>query len=257
MFTEDCVQSNLASNKPLVFIAWRTSSITKSHYDQLESFVKCNPQFSFYFFDDKLQDIWMLHNFSKSTLLKAYNSSSFGACKSDIFRYCLIWTYGGIFASINYLPTCPLSEFLPLALDTFVVSPSSLGYKSPFATNTHIADIEGKAIAQFWICSVKGHPILELALSLIVERFNSFCNVSFKEVDRAIWFLTGPFLLTDAIHKFLAQTEWPKTQVTLLGEDFSGRVRRSKKANYRYIFAPSYIGFRNSTIFSSHITVTD
>jgi|GEM_PF-6860506 len=255
LYDVEKAQIEIDKGRTPVYIAWRTCSITRSHFKELKVFVESNPEYSFYYFNEQLQENWMREHFSNSPIYQAYLSTPFGACKSDIFRYCLVFTIGGVFASINYLPAAPLSKFLPQPLKTFVLSPSSLPYISFNYGENGSVPLSHRAVAQFWICSVKTHPILKIALELVITRFNQSLGVKFHNVDRAIWHLTGPILLTDAVNVYL-NAEKPSVHfLTFLDEDFNHCVKRSKHANYRYIFAVSYIGYKESVVYKKNLGI--
>lgn len=252
LYDAEAVRKEFEKGRTPVFIAWRTCSVTRSHFDELRLFVEDNPEFSFHYFTDQLQDSWMREHFYSSPIYKAYQSTAFGACKSDIFRYCLILKTGGIFASINYLPTQPLTKFLPMPLRTYVISPSSLPWVPHYLNERLTTSFKHEAVAQFWICAVKDHPILKIALDLVITRFNESCGVKFDNVDRAIWHLTGPILLTDAVNIYLNSKSARIDCLTFLGKDFDHCVKRSKYSNYRYIFGASYIGYKKSMVYKSN-----
>jgi len=241
--TWDKYSASSESSK-LVFLSWKTNWLTKNHFLEITKIVSENPTWKFIFFDNKSEDLWMQNHFKNKLIYQIYQESKFGAMKSDIFRYCLLLEYGGMFLSINMTLNKEIDEFI-FNHNSFIVSVTELAYHSSFFEGENIGKYFGKSFVQSCIVSGKGHPINQIAIKLIEDRYLVCKGQKYGEVDRAIWWFTGPYLLTDAIALYLAKGG---RDIVELGKDFDGILMRSNQAKFRYLFEPSYIGYKNCKI---------
>lgn len=237
---------NLAEREisKVVFLSWKTNWLTKKHFLEIKKLVLKNPTWEFIYFDNKAEDLWMQNNFKDKLIYQIYKESKFGAMKSDIFRYCLLSEYGGIFLSINMLLDKKIDDLIANQ-ESFLVSVTDLPYYSSFFEGDYVEKYFGKSFVQSCLISPKGHPITKIAIKLIEDRYLICKGQRYGEVDRAIWWFTGPYLLTDAIAFYLSKGG---TDIVELGKDFDSNLIRSHQAKFRYLFEPSYIGYRNCKI---------
>jgi mannosyltransferase OCH1-like enzyme len=248
--TEPFNESKIGPNSDfpkIVFLSWKTKWITRGHFKEIKEQILKNPSWKFYFFDDKSELMWMRDNYEKKPILKIYEEAKFGAIRSDIFRYCLILRYGGIFISINMLFKGDLED-LHNNKKAFLISTTALPYNSSYARNKALEKYQGKSFIQSCIVSSKDHEILINAIKLIEDRYFVCKQQSYGLVDKAVWWFTGPYLLTDAILMYMSDHINELTEVIEISADLKHLLIRSRLANFRYIFAPSYIGYKNCYI---------
>jgi mannosyltransferase OCH1-like enzyme len=84
-----------------IFLTWRTKNLPhymKQNYDLL---VKTNPEFNIKLFDDNNCRDFIKNNFA-SYVLHAFDCLTPGAYKADLWRYCILYIYGGIYIDIKY-----------------------------------------------------------------------------------------------------------------------------------------------------------
>jgi mannosyltransferase OCH1-like enzyme len=226
------------------FTTWKSNWLPKSHANDLKSFIQRNQEFNFYFFDDKEQEIWMNSNYFGTEIYRLYSHLKFPAARSDIFRYCVVKKYGGIFFSINRLTFLPLVE-IAREFSDFRISFS----KVPFVRSTDYfineIDYSGLAVIQYTISAPRNHPIFDIVLQKFVERAPNYWNKRFEKVNRAIWELTGPYLLTEAIDTYLRSTI---NKPEILGFDFYDSLWIPKRSELRYFTSPSYTSFKNQIV---------
>ena len=86
---------------------------------------KMNPQFDIYLYDDQDRINFIKDNFDQN-VLDAYNSLLPGAFRSDLWRYAIIYKYGGVYIDIKYHTYIPLIELIKESEFTFTTSKSGV-----------------------------------------------------------------------------------------------------------------------------------
>lgn len=123
-------------------IIWQTMNTNrlpifmKSYTD---TWIKLNPEYEYRFFDDK--DIIDFLKTDFPDYLEGYNRLKFGASKADLWRYLIIYKYGGVYADIDSKCINSLSKW---------VDP-----KACFVTQLGV----NKDICQWLILSIPRNPI--------------------------------------------------------------------------------------------------
>jgi mannosyltransferase OCH1-like enzyme len=109
----------------IIHQTFKTNIVPLSMYNASQSYINKNKNYTYMFYDDN--DILTILNnydcadlnFKRSDLLNAYNSLSSGAGKADLFRYAIIYRYGGCYFDIDTVCLNPLDTFISNA-DEFV-----------------------------------------------------------------------------------------------------------------------------------------
>jgi hypothetical protein len=154
-------------------------------------------QHRFYTDDDVVE---FLKSHFPPPVLEAYNTLIPGAFKADLFRYCVLFIYGGVYADYDVLCETDLDH----AIDPEV------GFIVP-------VDIE-RCLWNGLIGSAPGHPFLAAAIETvvnyvrnrytIVDIMNSLChegNVEdYQELHEAL-FVSGPCLLGNVVNEILGR----------------------------------------------------
>ena len=84
-----------------IFQTWETKNLPKNMKLASESLRKCNPEFEYYLYDDKDCETFIKNNYSFE-VLNAFNTLIPGAYKADLWRYCILYFYGGIYVDIKF-----------------------------------------------------------------------------------------------------------------------------------------------------------
>ena len=89
--------------------SWKTrESVPTRIFKQFEKYA---PEYRYQFFDDSESILFIQTNFFH--LLPVYSSLKNGAHKADLFRYCYLYLYGGIWIDIKTILIKPLKHVLP------------------------------------------------------------------------------------------------------------------------------------------------
>ena len=89
-----------------IYLTWETSDIDKmpsKMKESIELLKKVNNDCNVYIFD-KDQRINFIKKYFIKEVVDAYNSLIPGPFKADLWRYCILYKYGGIYQDIKYQP---------------------------------------------------------------------------------------------------------------------------------------------------------
>jgi len=142
--------------------------------------------FNYYFYDNAMCDDFIKNNFDEQ-VNKAYFLLPIGVMKADLWRYCIIYKYGGIYADVDTV--CHINPNI-------------------FISNAHltVAPEPGcNYFCQWTFAAPAGSPILKSIIDLSVERI---LNTPIKG-EHIIHYLTGPACFTDGIVKYLKEKDLP------------------------------------------------
>lgn len=151
----------------------------------MNSWKKISNNYNYYFYNNIMCDNFMKNNFDEN-VYKAYSILPLGVMKADLWRYCIIYKYGGIYADVD---TVLLTDPVLFLTDAFLtVVPEN---------ETHLCQ---------WVFSAPaGSPILKTIIDLSVERI---LTTEIKG-EHIIHHLTGPGCFTDGIEKYLLENNKP------------------------------------------------
>ena len=150
------------------------------------SWAKFNNQgINYYFYSDDQCDLFMktiapqIHK----DIYTAYCRLPMAVMKADLWRYCIIYHHGGIYADTDTICKTNPKIFINDSLLTIVPENSC-------------------HLCQWVFAAPKGSPILKSVIDLSVERI-----LSIKEIkgEHIIHHLTGPGVFTDGIEKYLQE----------------------------------------------------
>ena len=84
-----------------LFTTWHTKILPSKMKENVELLKKQNPEFDVYLFDDNDCTNFIKNNFDES-VVDAFNTLIPGAYKADLWRYCILYVYGGVYLDIKY-----------------------------------------------------------------------------------------------------------------------------------------------------------
>ena len=153
----------------------------------LNSWRRFVPEFGYFFYTNGLCENFMKNEMG-GEIYDAYIKLPMAVMKADLWRYCVIYKYGGIYADADtvckYNPNILLKHGALL-----VIVPEN---------STHLCN---------WVFAApKNSPILKSVIDLSVKRI---LNVSIFKGEHIIHHLTGPGVFTDGIESYLEQNGKP------------------------------------------------
>jgi mannosyltransferase OCH1-like enzyme len=84
-----------------VYITWKTKNLPEFMNKNVEDLKQKNQEFNFILYDNNDCEQFIRNNFDNK-VLNAYNRLKPGAYKADLWRYCIMYKYGGIYLDIKF-----------------------------------------------------------------------------------------------------------------------------------------------------------
>jgi mannosyltransferase OCH1-like enzyme len=182
----------VACDQRIPKIIWQTMEtnlVPKVIGDSAISWIEKNPEYEYRFFDDKDRYKFIKKEFSH--YLRAYRKIKHGAVKADLWRYLIIYKYGGVYADIDSKCIVSLREW---------INPRSLWV-------THLG--VNRDVCQWPIMTVPENPIFKRAAEKSYE-FKSvvvtglrFAKVFLSRTYHPIMTFAGPPILQQAAEECL------------------------------------------------------
>jgi hypothetical protein len=152
-------------------------------FDQLPAQIKASceqlrdlhPTFKYMYFDNETSRQFLVSHHS-SSVVHAYDTLIPGAYKADLFRYCVLYTLGGVYMDCGFT-----------VLNNFRLDQVLGGQKF-----VSVMDSLDSAIYQAFLACTPKHPVLWDAIQQIVQ------NVATEFYGKTFLHPTGPFLLGDS-----------------------------------------------------------
>lgn len=192
---------------PNIFQTWHSKTLPPLMYRAVQKLRKDNPMFKYYLYDDVDCREFIENNYQKE-VLDAYDSLIPGAYKADLWRYCILYKYGGIYLDIKYIPVKRFNLI-------------NLTEKEYFCL-----DMDNTNIYNAIIVSFPGNETLYKAIQQIVT------NVKNKNYGNSALDPTGPGLLAN----YFTQEE---------KNNFELKHKIHFSADYRYILLNGYYVFQS------------
>ena len=152
----------------------------------VKSWLKYTNEFNYYFYNDQMCEVYMRNNIG-GKIYEAYSKLPIAVMKADLWRYCIIYEKGGIYADTDTVCLVNPNIFLTDALLTIVPENS-----------VHLCQ---------WVFSAPPKsPIIKSIIDLSVKRILETTKI---KGEHFIHELTGPGVFTDGIEKYLKENNYP------------------------------------------------
>ena len=162
-----------------IYQTWCSKELPELLQNNITLLKEQNPEFTFYLFDDNdCRDF--IQNYFDDSVIEAFNKLIPGAYKADLFRYCILYIYGGIYLDIKYYGINGF-KFITLTEKEYLVED---------------LPISGEGIYNALMICKPGNKLLWKAIQNIVE------NVSTLFYGTSTLEPTGPLLLKNIMDSF-------------------------------------------------------
>ena len=102
--SSETVNNNNDNIIPLnIFMTWNTNDMPPNMKKSVDIVKSTNPEFNVYIYNDKDCYDFLKNNFIKD-VVDAFDCLIPGAYKADLWRYCILYKYGGIYQDIKFQP---------------------------------------------------------------------------------------------------------------------------------------------------------
>ena len=165
----------------IIFQTWQTHLVPKDMYNTIHNNLILNPEFDYYLFDDNDCEKFIKDNFPDNVLC-AFNKIIPGAFKADLWRYCIIHKYGGVYADIKFK--------IMIDLKKYIEKYNQLLVKDKLNDEKN----NSEDIYQAAMILIPEQPFLLQAINKIIE------NVKNNFYGKSVLHPTGPRLLGEVIN---------------------------------------------------------
>jgi mannosyltransferase OCH1-like enzyme len=168
-----------------IFQTWSTKNISANFNMLSQTWREKNPNYAYFIYDDDECKQFIQKNFDE-TVYNAYIRIIPGAFKADLWRYCILYIYGGVYVDMDTICLEQIDKFLN----------ENIEFMTPIDLNN--CPYYGKYnLFNCFIASIPKHPILELCINKIVYNVENNI-VPFSNLD-----FTGPGLLGQCTNNYL------------------------------------------------------
>lgn len=108
---------NIYNNIPCQVFQTYKNVIPESVKEGMLKLRKQNPEFRFYYYNDDDMELFIKNNYGHR-VLRAFNKLIPGSYKADLFRYCVLYKYGGVYLDIK-LVMADDKKLITLVRDNF------------------------------------------------------------------------------------------------------------------------------------------
>lgn len=244
-------ETQIASTIPsVVYQTWEVAYLPRRLHNSVTKFRDMNPEFSFYLFSKDERDAYIRENWGHSQISEIYDRARFGPLRTDIFRYCLLFERGGWYFDISKGAAAPLRSFLEPGCQevlTFENNNMPPNMVPSLTTMNLLGATAGKRVVQWGFGFSPKHPLLELHISRIVDRWPEVLNRNFVDPKEAILEYTGPIAFTSSVWTYIDKSHGtPNMQ----GIDFNGfGIFSLQGAGARYWQSKNYRLVSNEPLF--------
>lgn len=222
----------------VIYRTWNDSDLPLKFQKAWEFTERHNPEYDQRLFTDNDVEYFM-RSYTPKRLQDAYFSINpkFGAARADIFRYAILYEFGGVYIDIKSSAKS-LDEIIRQD-DTYILSkwPGPVGQMADFCSaNLPYACKRGE-YEQWWIISAPKHPFLKAVLENIMDAIENYTLDKFPPSKGSVLRITGPTIYTISIDNAIASgcTDFRYTcsgcNSTFKYSPFGKHVNEYKKAN--------------------------
>lgn len=148
------------------------------------------PEFGYHFYTNEMCYEFMLREMVPEfgeEIYKAYNRLPLDVMRADLWRYCIIYKFGGIYADADSACLCDPNMFT--LYETQLVC-------APETDHLHLC--------QWTFAAPANSPLLKSIIELSIKRILTISEIKGEHV---IHYLTGPGVFTDGIEKYLHEND--------------------------------------------------
>jgi len=225
----------------VIFQTYKSRDLPSELAENVERIRALNPEWDYRFFDDEQARQFILDEYGEAVVRQFDRINPlYGASRADLFRYLLIYRFGGVYLDIKSGVTHTLDDMI-LDGDRFILSHWRNGPESPRAgwgLHAELSHVRFGEYQQWHVIAAAGHPFLRAVILETLAAIRDYRPWVQGIRQAAVITTTGPIVYTRAIHPLLARH--PHRE-----------VRSEEEIGLQYSFTPDYLHKR---FFGSHYT---
>jgi hypothetical protein len=214
----------------ILFQTWKSSQFKIEEIKEILKIRESLGKTQFVFHDDDDMFEYMASSWGRHPIHQVFQSLEFGAAKADVWRYCILYEYGGIYLDIDSAFDVSLLDNLDKETDILVSTEDNF----VSTDNVHLLEtqnwlqqlcpqnqISKRIYLQWLFIAAPKSSALAIAIDLICSRWKQYDGITSPNPLKSIVNFTGPALFTEAIEIASAAGLVIKT----LEPDFRGLAR--------------------------------
>ena len=179
-FVEKRVYNDSPQKIPRIIVQTNEyENVPTDMYNSIQTIINDNPDYDYMYYDNISMRMFLVENYSDK-VIDAFDKLIPGAYKADLFRYCFLYKFGGVY------------------IDTGMISVKGLHYMiDPLDTFISAEDNGTGGIYNAFMASTPNHPIIGTAIEMTITNIqNNFYGKNALDI-------TGPSLLARAFESAL------------------------------------------------------
>jgi len=168
----------------VIYQTFKTQELLKEMQDIVDTWKLHNSNYEYILYDDNDCEKF-IKSFFDSNVINAYYKLRYPALRADLWRCCILYKFGGVYADLDTLCLGSIDNFI--TDKTQIMVPKDLG--------------GGYYIFNTFIAIIPNHPIMDYCIKKIV---NNVENKIYYSDNRDV---AGPGVLGKSINKYLNRSE--------------------------------------------------
>jgi hypothetical protein len=160
-----------------VFQSWHTHDLHPLVKEKIDSFKMKNPEYKFHLYTDDDMDNFV-NEYFPGEIADCYNKLNIIVAKVDLWRYLVLFTYGGIYLDMDSSIECSLNDLIKDEDEAIIT-----------------AERNPNVYVQWALIFAKQHPILKRTIELVINNIKN--NIYPNDIHR----MTGPTVYSRAINE--------------------------------------------------------
>ena len=172
-------------------------------------------------------------------------SPKYGAAKADLFRYLLLYRFGGVYLDIKSNCSKPLDDVIK-PHDSFLLAhwKNEPGQQhAGFGKQKELSHIPNGEYQQWHIFTAAGHPFLKATIETVLTNIDNYNPWLHGTGGRGVLKLTGPIAYTLAIHPLISIHKH-----RVIDPDEVGLKYNALNKSHKRIFKSHYLNQTDSII---------
>ena len=195
-YQSDIIKKELNNKQCLIpkklFQTWevKENEMTEEMQKIVNTWKQFNPEYEYYFYDKNDRKLFIKNNFSKQ-IYEAYCRILPGAYQADLWRYCMLYKYGGVYVDIDTICMNSIDKFLFYQIEFLGL----VDFNSDIKEGNH-------NLANGFIACIPNSKILENCINIIVYQVEN--NI----IPNSKLNFSGPGTLGRALNTYLNLPEY-------------------------------------------------
>ena len=177
---------------PFIWQTYKTTTLPTLAFDARESWIRLNPEFSCFLWDDLDIERYIQENWP-SDFLDFFHALPIGAMKADLWRYLIIASEGGLYSDVDSVCILPIRQW-PIKE----------------STSQHLLlldlDCNQRYFCQWTFAATPKHPFMHYLCYYVLKEWKQRKGLVFNSNGTiAVLETTGPIIFSEAMNSYLGE----------------------------------------------------